>query len=235
MSEIFKRLSNEISDDAIKGLVEEELSSAASDEAALPLIKLKLPVQEQTVKIPEKKEKKPEREPVFKVDDAGNLLKGTGENTVKLPGSLTDTQKLRTSFRFRRFGEKRVSGGYKREQLPLPEIKKKERKKLAFYRMKKKFFGAELLLPAVLLFLLFSWMPIIKTFMISLQEYITINDAVYVGFDNFRAIVTDREFWNAFRNSLVLSLIVIVFGAWIPFFLALYVFEMRRMSFWVKM
>ncbi len=93
--------------------------------------------QEEGVKIHKKEEPKPES--LFKVGGAGDLLRGTGENVVKLPQSLSMSAKLRKAFRYRRFGEALVPGTYKREQLPLPEVKEEDKKQIRANRLKKPF------------------------------------------------------------------------------------------------
>ena len=80
------------------------------------------------------------------------------------------------------------------------------------------------------LFLLFSWLPILKTFMISFRHFDNINTSVYVGMANFLKILYDPKFWEACLHSGILSAIVIAIGTWIPLFLALYVYEVRRGS-----
>lgn len=231
--EIFRRVGNDLSEEAIKGIIHDEITSHKSDEAVLPIIKFKLPVQEEVVKI---RKPKPAEEPknVFKVSSAGDLIKGTGENVIKIPDSLSLSQKLKKAFRYRRFGEAVTPGKFKRPQLPLPEIKEEEKGKLKLLGIKRKFFGFELLLPALLLFLLFSWMPIIKTFIISLNRFETINSPVFAGMANFIKIMNDAAFWQAFKNSAILTLLIIVLGTWLPLLIAIYVHEMKKGSGLVK-
>jgi len=237
--DILKRVQNELSENAISGLIHDEITSHKSDEAAVPIIKLKLAKLENTVKI-----HKPSMQPqvsapslpakAFRVGGAGELLRGSGAMTVRLPANLTSSQKLKKAFRYRRFGERPTGGKYKRAQLPVPSVSEKDKGKLLVLKAKRKFFGAELLLPALLLFLVFSWLPIMKTFMISMHKYTTMNERVFVGSQNFIKIMNDNDFWQALMHSGQLSLIIILLGTWIPFFLALYVFEMRRLSGFVK-
>ena len=112
----------------------------------------------------------------------------------------------------------------------MPMLKDQDKAKLRMYRIKKDFIGIELLLPAVVIFLLFSLSPIIKTFVISMQSFTTINQSAFIGLDNFVKIIADSKFWEAFMHSVSLSFIVVLLGTWMPFILALYVYEMRRGS-----
>ncbi len=235
--DILKRVQNELSETAISGLINEEIISHKSEEASVPIIKLKLTKLENTVKI-HKPSMQPQVAPpsskVFRVGGAGELLRGSGEMTVKLPANLTNSQKLKKAFRYRRFGEKPTGGRYKRPQLPLSSVSEKDKGKILLFKAKRKFFGFELLLPALILFLVFSWLPIMKTFIISLHSYTSINERVFVGAQNFIRILNDNDFWQALIHSCQLSFIVIILGTWLPFFIALYVFEMRRFSSLVK-
>ena len=90
--------------------------------------------------------------------------------------------------------------------------------------------GVGLVAPALIIFLLFSWMPIIKTFSIAFQKFQTLNSADYVGMANFVNILSDRKFWDACLHSGILSGIVILLGTWLPLFLALYIYEARHGS-----
>ena len=231
--EIFRRVGNDLSEEAIKGIIHDEITSHKGDEVILPIIKFKLPVQAEVVKI-KKPQPAQEQKNIFKVSAAGDLVKGTGENTVKIPDNLTTSQKLKKAFRYRRFGEKVTSGSFKRPQLPVPSVKEEEKGRLKLLGIKRRFFGLELILPALLLFLLFSWMPMIKTFIISLNKFETINSPVFAGAANFIKILNDASFWQAFKNSGILTLIIIVLGTWLPFMLAMYVYEMRKGSGLVK-
>jgi ABC-type sugar transport system permease subunit len=227
--EIFKRVGNDLSEQAIRGIIHDEITSHRESEAALPIIKFKPIKQEEVIKIHKLSAQEAPMN-VFRVGGAGELLKGTGEATIKLPDTLTSSQKLKKAFRYRRYGEPLRAGKLKRAQLPMPAIKEEERRKLKWFRLKKMFFGIELIIPAVVLFLLFSWLPIIKTFTISLRKFTTINESVYTGMANFTKIMTDQGFWSAFQHSLLLSLMIIVMGTGIPFFIALYVNEMKKGS-----
>ncbi len=256
---IFNRVGSDLSDNAIRGMVDEEIEGHRKEETVLPKIKLKLPPAEPTVKVKKKPPAKPGAgekegpaakpkpgESVFDVLGADKLAEDKKEQEppvkvppakkpgIKLPDSLTPSQAMRKRYRYRRYGMPLRLKVPKREPTPAPEVKREDLKKIRWDRVKKYFLGGELLIPALFVFMFFSWFPIIKTFMISMNEYSSINTAAFVGAQNFIEIATDIKFWEAFFHSLSLSAIVILLGTWLPFFLALYVYEMRTGSNMLK-
>lgn len=224
---IFNKVGSDLTESTITSMLEEEIKVHKKETPALPIIKLKLPPKESVVKIKEKK--KPE-ESIFKV-----LQETKTEESPKpdVP-SFTITQEMRKSWRFRRYGKPLKTYALKRPATPLPVLKKEEIKKQKVYKLKKELIGVELLTPALIVFLLFSWIPIIKTFIISMQKITSVHSAEFIGMENFIKIFMDLKFWEAFSHSIGLSLLIIIFGAWLPFLIALYVYEMKKGSGIVK-
>jgi len=224
---IFNKVGSDLTESTITSMLEEEIKVHKKETPSLPIIKLKLPPKESVVKIKEKK--KPE-ESIFKV------LQQTKTEEPPKPAvpSFTITQEMRKSWRFRRFGKPLKTYALKRPATPLPVLKKEEIKKQKVYKLKKEFIGVELLTPALIVFLLFSWIPIIKTFIISMQKITSVHSAEFIGIQNFIKIFMDLKFWEAFSHSILLSIFIIAFGAWLPFLIALYVYEMKNGSGIVK-
>ncbi|MFC9890011.1 ABC transporter permease [Streptomyces pilosus] len=91
-------------------------------------------------------------------------------------------------------------------------------------------------LPAVLLVLLFNYVPILGN-VVAFQEYdpyISDNGVVsmlhspWVGLENFQRIFEDSAFWNAVRNTLVLFFLQLVLYFPIPILLALLINSVVR-------
>lgn len=224
------RFGNEISENAIKGMLDDEIKVHIKEDVVLPIIKLKLPVSESTIEI--KKKEPVEQRPkasgsIFRDLSAKSMAEVTKDNVIRLPDTLTPSEKMRKAYKFRRYGIP-IRDAQMRPATPLPKVSAEQLKKKGWYRFRRSILGAELLLPALIVFLLFSWMPIVKTFMISFRSYTTITSSVFVGMENFLRILSDSKFWEALVHSSVLTVIVIALGTWIPFFLALYIYEMRR-------
>lgn len=84
------------------------------------------------------------------------------------------------------------------------------------------------LLPALVLFAVFSWYPIILGFIISFQRIDLINPPVWVGLDNFRLVLADPLFLRAWRNTLQFAGLALLLGYLLPLVLAIGVNEMRH-------
>lgn len=87
------------------------------------------------------------------------------------------------------------------------------------------------LLPALLLFALFLWWPIVNAFVISLQRVDLRNDPVWLGLDNFRAVIDDPLFFIAWRNTLTYTVLSLIFAYLIPLILAIAINEVRGRDF----
>ncbi|MBX7247049.1 MAG: sugar ABC transporter permease [Candidatus Sumerlaeaceae bacterium] len=92
--------------------------------------------------------------------------------------------------------------------------------------------GSAFLAPAIVLFALFSWWPIIQTFVISFQDY-SLDPKVpsrWVGLENFRQILfVDGEIAAAaWGNVLLFVVLALLVGYLIPVVLAIAINEMRH-------
>jgi multiple sugar transport system permease protein len=94
--------------------------------------------------------------------------------------------------------------------------------------IRRNFSGYLFLLPALLIFGLFVWYPIILGFIMSFQSVDLINPATWVGWANFRAVFSDPLFGIAWRNTLEYTGYALLFGYALPIILALLVNEMRH-------
>jgi len=83
------------------------------------------------------------------------------------------------------------------------------------------------LLPALLVFALFVWYPIILGFIISFQRIDMLNPAVWMGWKNYQHVIADPLFGIAWRNTLTFTFYALLFGYLIPILLALLINEMR--------
>lgn len=224
---IFNKVGSDLTETTITSMLDEEIKVHKKEAPSLPIIKLKLPPKESVIKI---KEKKDSEESIFKV------LQDTKVKEPPKPAVpyISITQEMRKSWRFRRFGKPLKTYALKRPATPLPVLNKEEIKKQKVYKLRREMVGIELLMPGLIIFLLFSWIPIIKTFIMSMQKITSMHSAEFIGMENFLTIFTDLKFWEAFVHSIELTLLVVVLGAWLPFLIALYVYEMKNGSELVK-
>lgn len=88
--------------------------------------------------------------------------------------------------------------------------------------------GYLFLLPALAVFALFVWYPIVLGVVMSFQSVDMINPATWVGLTNYREVLADPLFGVAWRNTLAFTGYALLFGYFIPIILALLINEMRH-------
>ena len=88
--------------------------------------------------------------------------------------------------------------------------------------------GYLFLLPALFIFALFVWYPIVLGFIMSFQNVDLITPATWVGWANYRAVFSDPLFGVAWRNTLAFTGYALLFGYFVPIVLALAINEMRH-------
>jgi multiple sugar transport system permease protein len=95
-------------------------------------------------------------------------------------------------------------------------------------RSRERLLAFAFVLPALLLFMLFSWWPILRGFVISFQYLDLINPPEWVGLDNFRLLFEDPLLGTAWLNTLYFAALGLLFGYLVPVALAIAMNEMRR-------
>jgi multiple sugar transport system permease protein len=88
------------------------------------------------------------------------------------------------------------------------------------------------LLPMLLIFGAFSWYPIVRTVVMSLQHTNLVQAPTWVGFDNFRKVLHDPLLPVAVKNTAYFALLALVFGYPIPLIAAVLMSELRRARAW---
>ncbi|MDX6258860.1 MAG: multiple sugar transport system permease protein [Kribbellaceae bacterium] len=83
-------------------------------------------------------------------------------------------------------------------------------------------------LPLVLIFLYFSWGPIVRGLVLSFQKTNLVTPAEWVGMSNFSYVLTDPQLPQATINTLYFALLALVFGFPVPLFLAVFISELRK-------
>jgi multiple sugar transport system permease protein len=84
-------------------------------------------------------------------------------------------------------------------------------------------------LPMLVIFGLFSWYPIVRLVITSLQETNLVDAPTWVGLRNFQDVIEDPLFRTAVRNTAYFALLALVFGYPIPLVAAVLVSEARRL------
>ncbi|GAB3999461.1 hypothetical protein GCM10029992_28290 [Glycomyces albus] len=84
------------------------------------------------------------------------------------------------------------------------------------------------LLPLLIVFAVFSWIPIGRAILMSFQETNLVTDPTFVGLDNFQAVLADPLLWTAVKNTCYFALLALLFGYPVPLIAALLMSEVRR-------
>ena len=89
-----------------------------------------------------------------------------------------------------------------------------------------------LLLPFLLIFGVFSWFPILRALVMSVQETNLVSAPTFVGLDNFTRVLADPQLAIAVRNTAYFAVLALLFGFPVPIILAVLISETRRHRGW---
>jgi multiple sugar transport system permease protein len=100
-------------------------------------------------------------------------------------------------------------------------------------RARRNLSGHGFLFGAVVCFAIFSWYPMIREIIMSFQQ--TKRDptthlpvTTWAGWRNYVRIVHDPTFWQAWRNTLEFTVLALLIGYVVPFFVAILLNELRH-------
>ncbi|MGC5170087.1 ABC transporter permease [Microbacterium sp. DT81.1] len=99
----------------------------------------------------------------------------------------------------------------------------KKHKKSAWQRFLRDRALLLMVLPGMLLFIVFHYLPLLGN-VIAFQDYvpfISIPESPFVGLNNFQVLFADPAFWNAVKNTLVITLLNLLLFFPIPIAIAL--------------
>lgn len=85
------------------------------------------------------------------------------------------------------------------------------------------------LIPGLFVFALFSWGPILRAFVMSVQETNLVTAPTLVGWENFAQVLADPLLGVAIVNTLYFALLALVFGYPLPLLVAVLMSEVKRM------
>ncbi|MFC4138698.1 MULTISPECIES: carbohydrate ABC transporter permease [unclassified Microbacterium] len=86
-----------------------------------------------------------------------------------------------------------------------------------------------LALPMIVIFTYFSWWPIIKSLVLSVQKTNLITAPTWVGWENFSRVLADPLLGTAVGNTVMFTLISVLIGFPLPVLLAVFINELRGM------
>lgn len=95
------------------------------------------------------------------------------------------------------------------------------------YRVQHHLTGHVFLIGAVLCFALFAWYPMIRGVIMSFQRTRR-GVTTWVGWDNYERIVDDPSFWTAWKNTFYFTILALILGYAVPFFVAILLNEFRH-------
>jgi multiple sugar transport system permease protein len=84
------------------------------------------------------------------------------------------------------------------------------------------------LLPMLLIFGAFSWYPIVRLVLMSVQHTNLVQPATWVGFQNFSEVLHDPLFPIAVRNTAEFAGLALIFGYPVPLVIAVLISEVRK-------
>jgi multiple sugar transport system permease protein len=87
--------------------------------------------------------------------------------------------------------------------------------------------GYAFLAGAVFCFALFSWYPMIRGVIMSFQRTRR-GVTTWVGWENYQRIVDDPSFWTAWKNTFYFTVLALILGYAVPFFVAIVLNEFRH-------
>lgn len=92
------------------------------------------------------------------------------------------------------------------------------------------------LLPALILFALFSWRPILYSFWVSLLDFnVGSAEHTFVGLENFRNVIQHKDFVQMWINVGVFVGLAMLIGYPTPIILAIGINEIRRTQWWFRL
>lgn len=100
--------------------------------------------------------------------------------------------------------------------------------------LEKNFWGYMFLLPAIIIFIMFMWVPIFKGFLYSFYTVDFVKGNTFVGMDNYGRALTDPDVLIAVKNTVYYMGLCLVIGFWVPIAFAIAISELRKFGGFVR-
>ncbi|MDR0854998.1 MAG: sugar ABC transporter permease [Christensenellaceae bacterium] len=95
----------------------------------------------------------------------------------------------------------------------------------ALTTVKKNWGGWLIMLPGIILFAFFVWIPLITNIKLSFQETVGFTGSGFVGFDNYIRVMDNPIFWKALTNTFKYAFWSVIIGFLVPIVLGLFLSE----------
>ncbi|GGH38645.1 carbohydrate ABC transporter permease [Paenibacillus segetis] len=92
---------------------------------------------------------------------------------------------------------------------------------------KKYMWGYLFLVPVIVVFIVFLWVPIIKGIVYSFYNIDFVKGNVFVGFENYKTILNNPDLLLSLKNTLYYMLLCLIIGFWVPIAASIAISEMR--------
>jgi multiple sugar transport system permease protein len=103
----------------------------------------------------------------------------------------------------------------------------RDRSRINLRKVRRNLSAHGFLIGAVLCFAFFSWYPMVREITMSLQKT-SLGVTSWAGWQNYLRIYHDPTFWTAWRNTLEFTVLALVIGYAVPFFVAILLNELRH-------
>jgi len=100
--------------------------------------------------------------------------------------------------------------------------------------LRKNFSGWLLMLPPLILFAFFAWVPLLESVRLSLFRANGMRLIEFVGFQNYISVFRHPDFWPALRNTFSYTVWSLLIGFLIPIVLAVIINEIRAGKSFIK-
>ncbi|SEB71407.1 sugar ABC transporter permease [Paenibacillus sp. GP183] len=107
-------------------------------------------------------------------------------------------------------------------QLTTPITKSASRRKIRWY-----FWGLLFLIPEIVIFLIFLWIPIYKGIAYSFYSVDFVSGNTFVGLQNYIEVLSNPDFYTAIKNTLLFMGLALLLGFWVPIAMAIAVSELK--------
>ncbi|KAA1181474.1 carbohydrate ABC transporter permease [Paenibacillus sp. B2(2019)] len=101
-------------------------------------------------------------------------------------------------------------------------------------RWKKNFWGYMFLVPAVIIFIMFLWVPIFKGLLYSFYHVDFVKGNSFVGFENYSRALSDPDVLTALKNTGYYMFLCLIIGFWVPIAFAIMISELRKFGGFVR-
>jgi multiple sugar transport system permease protein len=98
-----------------------------------------------------------------------------------------------------------------------------------FYRNKTRLYlwGALFVIPELIIFSLFLWVPIFKGIYYSFFHIDLVSPNVWVGLQNYVDVTSSSDFFPAIKNTLYYMALCVAIGYWVPILVAIAISELK--------